>query len=221
MRPPFEQAFDRLASNEHADVVARVRTAMDAAVPLPRATVPDPTTLANLLKAFPMNSPNATPGFSGIGGLGSEPRPRRPSIRRRVGRSRDSIVQLAAGSVLLLTAAFAVTGDIAVGTSLGTRLLSRGLSLLAAIIACATFGYVYRNATQEVTDRTRTLVPSANPTGDTLRQYAPTLALFAAYAVYDIHRRYVGPLHGGYQSLVFLLNIVAIALIARAFEPDL
>ena len=222
MRPHLEQAVDKYASDTHQDVAVRVRASMDAAIPQARVPLPDPYVLANLWKVGPINSPAGTPGLPGlpgIAGIARTSQASRVSTRVSVRRSRSSVLPSIMGSGLLV-AAFVINADIADGASLGTRLLSRSLSLLAAIIVCAAIGYVYRTTTQQFADRTKLFAPSTNITGDTLRQNAPMLGLFAVYAVYDAHRRYVGPLHFWNQSLVFVLNAVAITLIARTFEVD-
>ena len=126
-------------------------------------------------------------------------------------------MRLSIGTGLLLVP---IIVDKVVGASLGPSLASRGLSLLAAVIVCAAVGYIYRDTGKQISNRTIAVGLGSNAAGDTLRQTAPMLAFFGAYAVYDAHRRYVGPLHFWNQSALFLLNSVALVLIATAFDLE-
>jgi hypothetical protein len=217
MRPQMEHMLGRLGGEANPEAVHRLRTSMEAAVQTPRPSLPDASVLANLWKTGPV-TPNT---LGGITGLGAAERPRSPQLHMRFARSTGSVLRLISGVAMFLIAAFAFNGDIPTGASIGTRLTSRGLSFLAAFVTAAALGYVYRTSTQQLIDRKKPFAVGTNVAGDTFRQNIPLLALFGAYAIYDAHRRYVGPLHFWNQALVFVLNAVGLMLLARAADLDI
>lgn len=221
MRPHLEPLLERLAPTERADAIARFRASMDAAIPAPRAQLPEPSVFGNLFKNVPLPG---TPGYLGLDRLLLTPKPPDPRVRVNSRGTGVNTLQMAFGVSLLLLAVFGFNGDIATGAALGTRLASRGLSLLAALVVWGVLGYLYLHSMKEFNQRMAgykaTAIGATTSATDAVWQTVPLLALFGAYAVFEAHKQYVGPVHFWNQAAVFAINSAGILLIARVFEVE-
>lgn len=223
MRPAIEPMLERLASTESADAIARFRESMEAATTVAPSTLPPEQTLGNLWK---MASPGVPPGYV-LGGAPTVPQlPQRPSIRLRTKRAAWTAVAFVSGMTLIAVGAFVYDGDLPANATLGERLLSRGLSFLAALVFWFGVGFVYVRSNQQLKSqlpgyRSGTLDMSASQSAmSVIWQNVPLFAILGAYAIFEAHRQYVGPIHFWNQSAVFGLNSLGIVYMARAFEVD-
>jgi len=216
LRPQFEPMLDRLAPTENEDAIARFRKSMEAAVPVARPSGPTTSVLGDLFKMAPVTGPLTSLGLGRT--IVSPP----PTVRHTIRAKSNGLAnffRFAGGATIIGLAAFTFDGDVAAGTSVGTRLLSRGLSLLAAIILGGAIAFQHVRSTRQVQERRLDGLRVTDPT-DALWANVPLAAIFSVYAVFEAHARYVGPVHFWNQAALFVMNGVGLFFFARIFEMD-